>query len=183
MIRVFVDLAEIIIKLNTMINFILILVNSVVAGNIFTPETLSFKVTVDVDYRCYGGYKKEKKVDPLTKEICDNKNYKKTLFNKTIKITINSETTPDGPQYVGDWIDKQSFKGRNFEYAITIFKEFPKNEKPYYTLRATLSDSEQNRGTATTLKAFSPKEFNPITIDRHSVGPEISAVMSIVAEP
>ncbi|HWU42444.1 MAG TPA: hypothetical protein VN132_03365 [Bdellovibrio sp.] len=151
------------------------------ASSSFHPEVYEFKIKAMVNYRCYGGYGKDKPSDLATKEVCDNKDYKKILIDKIVTIKIVEEATPDGPNYVGDWHEGYEFKGRKFELGLTLFKEIEK-QKSYYTLRIAGGDKEENRMVSTRVTIKTPKELNPIYIDRSFIGePEITTNLWVEA--
>jgi LmbE family N-acetylglucosaminyl deacetylase len=137
-------------------------------------EVYRFRVKADASYRCYGGYGGDEPKDPLAHESCDNRDYREKFIDQEITIRIRREETPDGPELVGDWSAKFPFKGRKFEFALTLFKVQEKKGVSY-TLRAVASDDGENRSASSTLSVPSPGALNPVTIQHHSVGePEIA---------
>src|SRR5882724_4153652 len=156
--------------------FILLLNYEVLAKDpAVTPESISFKVKAEINYRCYDSSGKSRALDIRLKTACDGKDYKTTLVDKIVIVKVVREETPDGPSFAGDWDEKYEFKARKFEFGMTVFKEFSKEGESYYRLRAVASDDDENRGSSAILQAPTIKDFNPINIESYSIGePEIN---------
>jgi hypothetical protein len=138
-------------------------------------ETHLFKVRVESNYECYSKDGKQF-LDSRNKEICNNRQYKKTLINKIIKIDIFEEPSPNGPIYHGDFLKEEIFKGRKFTLSLEVFMDIV-NKKRNYSLRIVAFDDERtSRETAMAIHANQIKNLNPIFIDYYSKNgePEIS---------
>jgi hypothetical protein len=142
------------------------------AGATPAPETHVFKVKSVVNYRCYGGYDPKKVVkDTTTGFTCDNKDYRKTLFEKDVSIKIKFEPNPDNEQFLaGHWTDQTEFMGRKFSVTILLLKE-NLSGTPTYRARFVVDDSDPTaRLTTVSLKGASPGQLSPIALEHISKG-------------
>lgn len=133
------------------------------------PETHAFKVTGNVRYRCYAGNDGKKVFDSMTKAPCDSKDYKSTVIDKIVTVTIKDEPDPeDSKELEGSWGETFEFKGRKFTVAISLFKMPPPAK---YRLRLVATDNEPNsRSVAVFTEVKDIDKMNQVSIDHSSAG-------------
>jgi hypothetical protein len=136
------------------------------------PEFHALRVKSVVKYRCYGGYGEKKVKDTRTGFLCDNRNYEKTLIDKTIRVKIQWEPNPaDDRSLAGAWDEKIEFMGRQFTVAMTLFKDVEARRKAMYRLRLLAEDNEPLSRQAVTFTEFpSLRTMNPVTVEYTSRG-------------
>jgi len=149
------------------------------------PETHAFQIKAEVIYRCFGGIPSKRR-DSRTKISCDNKEYRKVFFNERVNLQIKQEPTPDNdPTLAGSLSRTSLFKGREFVFSMSLFKDITAGKPSAYRLRAIALDDEpdNHRQSEVLTRSSTVKGLNPIRVQYDSVGQPEEIHYSVTIEP
>jgi hypothetical protein len=155
------------------------------AALLAAPETHSFKVHAEVQYRCYGGTGAQKASDTRTHVVCDDQTERKVLVDEVIRIQIRNEPNPDDAKDLeGSWGRTFEYKGRKLQIAVDLFKTVPAKGPRPYELRLVADDDEPGTRMSSTLaQAEKTSAFNKLTIDYSSRGQPEEITYRVSIEP
>lgn len=157
---------------------ILIVVPTFAIASPTPSEIHEFRVRGDVSHRCYAGFSGR----PAVSAKCDNKNHKKTVFEKVLAIKIVDEPDPDDSnELAGSVSEEFEFKGQKFVFAVSLFKST--GAEPYRVRMVADRNGLKSESHAVFASLKSPRDLNKLALEYFSNGDKETVSLWATIEP